>query len=200
MSVLDKIASTIMPPETAEQRAEARRKAESMATSDTFLRDILDHHRQIERAFEACKTASDAGSRTAALKELATILSGHANAEEVAIYPMVADQEAKRHAAMAYQEQAMTKMEMGKLEMLEPMSQEWIDKLEHIEGAVKHHMYEEEGTWFPELIEAIPQADQAHVTMRFREEFNRYMGGARGGAANNGQNAGRRTADAQELA
>lgn len=191
MSIFDKIAATIMPPESAEDRAEARRKAEAMAAECPFLADVLDHHRQIEQAFAACSSAGDPGSRAAAVRRLAAILTGHANAEEAVLYPAVAEHDGKAHAAMAYQEQAMTKVELAKLEMLDPMSQEWADKLEHIEGAVRHHMYQEEGTWFPELIENIPEAEHQHVIMRFREEFERYAGGA---------NAAPEPTDVRELA
>jgi len=31
------------------------------------------------------------------------------------------------------------------------MSQEFLDKLKHIEGAVAHHVYEEESNWFLDL-------------------------------------------------
>ena len=192
MSVFDKIAAKVMPPESDEDRAEARRRAERMAADCPFLADVLDHHRRIERCFAEARSASDAASRTAALTELGAVLTAHANAEEAVLYPAMADNGEKSHAGMAYQEQAMTKIEMAKLEMLEPMSQEWRDKLDHIQGAVAHHLYEEEGTWFPELIEAIPPAQHEHVVKRFREEFERYSGGK--------AVAGGEPADARELA
>ena len=194
MSIFDKVASAVMPPESAEDRAEARRKAEAMAAECPFLADVLDHHRQIEQAFVAGLSANDAVSRTAAVKRLAAILGAHANAEEAVLYPAMADNHEKGHAGMAYQEQAMTKIQLAKLEMIEPMSQEWNDKLEHIQGAVAHHMYEEEGTWFPELIEQIPEAQHQHVIKRFREEFDRYSGGSQSAMSSS------QPADARELA
>ena len=178
MSIVDKIAAKVMPPESAEDRAEARRKAEAMAAECPFLADVLDHHRQIEQAFVAGLSANDAPSRTAACKRLGMILGAHAAAEEAVLYPAMADNDAKAHASIGYEEQAMVKVQLAKLEMIEPMSQEWRDKLEHIQGAVAHHMYEEEGTWFPELIEAIPPAQHSHVIKRFREEFERFSGGS----------------------
>jgi hemerythrin superfamily protein len=174
MSIFDKVAAKIMPPESAQDRAEARRKAEELASDCPFLVDVLDHHRRIERGFAKARSASDASSRTAALKGLALILTAHANAEETVLYPAMADTGEKAHAGMGYQEQAIVKIEMAKLEMIEPMSQEWTDKLEHIEGAVAHHVYEEEGTWFPELKKAILPAQHHRIIKRFREEFDRY--------------------------
>lgn len=45
---------------------------------------------------------------------------------------------------MGYNEQVMVKTQMAILEKLDPMSQDFDDKLEHIRDAVTH--YQEEGT------------------------------------------------------
>jgi hemerythrin superfamily protein len=115
----------------------------------------------------------------AALKQLAVVLTGHSNAEESVLYPALADGGEKAHASAGYEEQAMVKIQMALLEKLEPMSQDFIDKLEHIEGAVSHHMYAEEGNWFIDLKDKAPAADQARMTARFTEEFERYVGKVR---------------------
>jgi hypothetical protein len=57
------------------------------------------------------------------------------------------------------------------------MSQDFLDKLEHIRGAVAHHVYEEESKWFLELRENVPSADQLKLSKRYEEEFTRYVGG-----------------------
>jgi hypothetical protein len=56
------------------------------------------------------------------------------------------------------------------------MTQDYLDKLEHIRGAVAHHVYEEEGKWFLEIKEKVPAADQVKLAARYQEEFNRYVG------------------------
>jgi len=76
-----------------------------------------------------------------------------------------------------YTEQAGAKANMGELEYLNPMSQDYLDKLEHIRGAVAHHMYEEESARFLDLKKLSP-ADQARLTERYAEEFDRYCRGA----------------------
>jgi hemerythrin superfamily protein len=178
MSVLDKAIAAITPPESEEARAKARAKAEAAATSGDWLAQILDHHREIEARFADVKAATTPETRRAAQKELALILTGHAIAEEAAIYPALAADKQVGHAELAYQEQAAAKMEMGLLERLDPMSEDYLDKLEHIRGAVAHHVYSEEGTWFLELAEDIDPGEQALITKRYSEEFDRYMGGA----------------------
>ena len=176
MSIFDSFVAAVTPPESAEDRAEARRCAEALARGDDWLATALDHHRRIEQLFEQARSGRDGAARTSAMKELGRVLTGHANAEESVLYPALAEDH-KGHAAHAYQEQATAKIEMAMLEKLEPMSQDWLDKLEHIQGAVAHHMYHEECTWFPEIRAAVPANQDAMLTRRFREEFDRYTGG-----------------------
>lgn len=177
MSLFDKAVAAVTPPESQEKRDEARAKANAAAEPGDWLSLVLDHHLQLEDAFAAVKSAGDAGSRLAALKALGVILTGHAIAEEAVLYPGLAQAGEKGHADMGYTEQVAVKMQMAALEGLDPLSQDFLDKLEHIRGAVAHHMFEEEGSWFLELKEKAPAAVQAKLTERYKEEFERYVGG-----------------------
>jgi hypothetical protein len=105
------------------------------------------------------------------------LLTGHANAEESVLYPALVESGEKGHATMAYEEQAMTKVELARLERLDPMGRDWREKLEHIQGAVQHHVYKEEGTWFPELQQRMAAAERPRLTQRFLAEFDRYTQG-----------------------
>ena len=137
---------------------------------------VLTHHQNIEAAFLAVKEASTPPAQIAAQKKLATLLTGHSVAEEAALYPALADAGEKGHATMAYTEQSAAKLQMGLLEKLVPLSQDYLDKLEHIRGAVAHHVYEEEGNWFLDLKQKVPAAEQQRLTARYAEEFARYVG------------------------
>lgn len=64
-------------------------------------------------------------------------------------------------------------MQIAALDDLDPMSQDYLDKLGHIAGAVTHPMYPEEGTWFLELKDKLARADQDKLTKRYIEEFTR---------------------------
>lgn len=175
MSVLDKVVAAITPPESDADRHSAREQARSLATPGEWLSMVLDHHEQIEQCFDAVRAASPA-DRPAAQKELALVLTGHAIAEESVLYPALVENDEKGGAAMAYEEQAAAKTQMALLEKIDPASQDYLDKLEHIRGAVLHHMYEEEGTWFARLKQNALQADQQMLTQRYAEEFERYTG------------------------
>jgi hypothetical protein len=174
MSFLDKLMSKVMPPESDQDRAEARAKAERLSHGHGWLAMALDHHRQIEDAFARARTMELTG-RKQALKELMLVLNGHSLAEETVLYPALAEHDEKGAASHSFDEHAMTKVQMHELEHLDPMSQEWLDKLEHIRGAVLHHMYEEEGERFVDLAEKAA-AESEVLTQRFAEEFERYVG------------------------
>ena len=183
MSVVDKILSKVTPLPSEEKRAEATAEARARASQGDWLWMALDHHEQIRSAFAACRRAESAEARVAAMKELALILNGHSLAEEVVLYPALAQAGEKLHAGHAYTEQTTAKMQMAELENIAPTTPEWMDKLKHIEGAVLTHMFEEESSWFLHLHEKGERQD--HLTDRFREEFERYCGAegsARSGA------------------
>jgi hypothetical protein len=181
MSMLDKVVAAVTPPESEEKRREARRKAQAMAGENDWLGLIIQHHQQIEGAFAALRATQDLSSRLAAQKDLAVLLTGHSNAEESVIYPALVYCGHKSHAMTSYTEQAGAKANLGELEYLDPMSQDYLDKLEHVRGAVLHHMYEEESDRFLDLKKELPQVDQERLTKRFKEEFERYMGADRVG-------------------
>ena len=176
MGIVDKVISAVTPPESDEARAEARLKARAAATPGDWLSMVLDHHLQIESAFAAVKAATDAATRRAAQKRLAVILTGHSIAEEAVLYPALADAGEKGHSGTAYTEQSAAKVQMALLDEMDPMSQDYVDKFGHLEGAVLHHVYSEEGNWFLDLKEKVPAAMQAKLAARYQEEFTRYMG------------------------
>jgi hemerythrin superfamily protein len=176
MSIIDKVVAAVTPPESAEARVEARAKAESLATPGDWLSQILDHHLAIQSQFEALKRAASVDERIAAQKQLSFLLAGHSIAEEMAIYPAMAGAHQPGHAELAYQEQSAAKLELGLLETLDPLSEDYQDKLKHIEGAVTHHIYSEEATWFPKLVEESSPAQKEAITARYNEEYERYAG------------------------
>ena len=165
MSWLDKIGSKIFPLASDEKRAEARRKAEELARTSPWLAQIVAHHKAIEQCFADALAATDLDTRRHAMKQLARLNTGHSIAEEVTVYPALVEHNGviggKVQATLAYEEQQMTKIQQAMLEQLDPMSEEWRAKLEHIKSAVQQHVYEEEGHRFVELADALSPGDRA---------------------------------------
>ncbi len=178
MSFLDRLAAAVAPAASDEKRAEARRKVEALVPGEAWLGMIVDQHKQIEALFGEAKAAPDANGRLRAARKLATLLTGHANAEEAVVYPIVSEDSGKIHAGMAYEEHAMTKVQLSKLERIDPMSEEWMEKLEHIRSAVQQHVYQEEDSWLPDLVENTSADKKAVLNRRYAEEFDRYYGAA----------------------
>lgn len=176
MSILDKAAAAVTPMEDEQDRADARDKARSAARPGDWLSLILEHHVEIEDAFREAANAEGSDSARAACKKLEVIIMGHAIAEEAVIYPVLAQTGQSGHADMGYDEQVQVKKDMAQLGELDPASQKFKDKLESIRQAVAHHMYEEEGTWYPGLEEDASEADQQMLTQKYREQFDRYVG------------------------
>ena len=185
MSFLDKLAAAITPAASKEDRAEARRKAEALGGREEWIGLIVQQHKQIEMLISEAATAPGAADRREAIREFERVLTGHATAEEAVLYPDMAEFSGKTHAGMGYEEHAMTKIQVAKLEKLDPMSNEWREKIDHIRSALEQHMYQEEGSWMPELAEKLPQTDRTRLTQRFVEEYERYCGdgSARQGAS-----------------
>lgn len=175
MSIIEQAKAAIMPMESTQDRADARNRIRDMASPGGWLSTILDHHLLLERAFDDTRSASGM-DRKSRLKQLEILVTGHAIAEEAAIYPTMADNGEKGEATHAYSEQATVKMQMAELDKLDPSSQEFVDKLDKIQDAVEHHMYEEEGTWFPDLVRSASPEDQQEMADHYNEAFSRFVG------------------------
>ena len=172
MSFLDRIAAAVAPAASDESRAEARRDIEMLASKEPWIQPIVDQHKEIEANFEAARAAPS----LEAVERLGINLTGHANAEEAVLYPDIADQSSKMHAGMAYEEHAMTKINLAKLKDLPPGSEEWHEKLDHIESAVAQHIYQEEGSWMPDLAKEMSPQEKATLLERYNTEYERYCG------------------------
>ena len=172
MTFLDRIAAAIAPAATDEQRKEARRKLEQLAASEPFAQDILEQHREIEALFQKARIATGMGAHEA-VEDLSILLSAHSMAEEAVVYPEISDHSGKAHASMAYEEHAMTKVQLAALQKLDPDSKEWHDKLDHIESAVAQHVYQEEGSWLPDVIRYAPVSERQRMNTEYREYFER---------------------------
>lgn len=180
MSIIDRALAAITSPESEKARTGATARARAAATPGDWLSLALDHHDRIRQAFEDCRTVRGASARLSATRRLAVVLTGHLLAEEIVLYPALAKAGDRAQASQAYAEQTTAKMQMAELEQMDPATDAWLIRLEQIRGAVLHHLYEEERSWFIDLKHRYD--DQQTLTSRYREEFDRYTGGSRAAA------------------
>ena len=177
MSVLDKVVATLTPEPSAEKKAEARARARAESGGSGWLALVIDHHERIDALFAEMATAGGQARRDAQ-RQLALLLTGHSLAEESVLYPARVMTDHKAHSSEAYVQQSAAKVQLPELDEMDPSSQDYAEKLEHLRAAVTMHAYREESDWFPELRREGDAAMQAKLSRRFVEEFERYMGSA----------------------
>ena len=173
MSMLDKLLGAVSPLESESVRRETRRQAGLVALRGDWLFLALKQHSQIEDAFDAALEPGPDGREHVA--RLARLLGAHSLAEEQALYPLLANAQDKSCITKAFTEQAVAKAQIALLDTLEPAHASYHDKLTHLRGAVLHHMYEEESTWFLEIKQLMVERDEASLTARYRDEFDMFM-------------------------
>ncbi|MGH7019988.1 MAG: hemerythrin domain-containing protein [Brevundimonas sp.] len=171
MSVIDRAIAAITPAPSAEKSAEATAAARDAAVPGDWLSTALDHHEAIRAAFRSGREAAPREERLMARDALTLVLNGHSLAEELVLCPAMARHGHKSQAGLAYGEQTAAKMQMAELEAIAPDSQAWLDKWEHVEGAVLTHMYGEEHGWFLHL--KAHAKDQDQLKTRYLQEFDR---------------------------
>lgn len=206
MSMFDKIAAAVTPMASDEDRRQAREKVRAAAVDGGWLQMALTHHDQIEQALERVRRTQDPSARLSALQELLLVFTAHGVGEEGVLYPALVRADEKPHATKAYTEQSAAKVNLAELETIDPTTQDWLDKFEHVRGAILQHVYEEEGTWFIELQQKLPATAHERLTERFQQEYERYLSGAQqqmggsgasGGAARDGLSRGTTTGAVQ---
>lgn len=175
MSILDKFVAALIPPESEEAHRTTHARARMAAGDSDWLEQILDHHEQIEAAFETLQSAETVISRRVAEQHLAVLLTAHTNAEEAVIYPALVLFGHRAQGRSSYAEHAQAKTDLAQLEYLDPMSKAYERTLEHLRRSVAHHMYEEEYGRLLDLKRLTPGA-QARLAQRYAEEFQRFCG------------------------
>ena len=176
MHILDQAIAASAATHNHMRREKARSKSIDLGRSCPWLRLVVAHHEQIEDAFEAVKATRTATARRHAERHLATLLTGHAVAEEAVLYPAMAATRQKAHAVAAYDAQSRFKVVLALLAATEPMSAAYEDELDSLQAAVGWHILDEEGSWFPALARTGDDALQARLGDRYLDEFDRYMG------------------------
>ena len=176
MSLLDKVIARVTPEPSDNEMAAARAQLRATASQAAWIAMVCDHHDQIDAAFVAVRGARTAADQRAAQKRLATLLTGHSLAEETVLYPAMALSDQKALSATAYTQQSAAKVQLAALDDLEPLSQDYTDKLQHLWAAVVHHVHEEETEWFPKLRDTCDAAAHAKLALRYRQEATAYLG------------------------
>src|SRR4051812_47987253 len=130
----------------------------------TDVIEILEHdHREVEQMFDELDslkgdTSEEAKSRRKDLVEQVTIeLVRHSVAEEVLVYPKVADKISEEEADHARKEHAEAEETMAALEKLDPGDSEFESELSSLMDEIRHHIKDEEDEMFAHMRETFSQ-------------------------------------------
>jgi iron-sulfur cluster repair protein YtfE (RIC family) len=127
------------------------------------------------RELESLRSAStdDANERRKTLTEQVTIeLVRHSVAEEVLVYPVVAQKVSKEEAQHARKEHAEAEETLHRLEKLDADDPKFDDELETLMREIRHHIEDEEGETFPHMRQTM-DADELRTLGASVEAFKK---------------------------
>ena len=149
-----------------------------MLTQGDWMAQVKAQHAAIDREFQMIKATRDSEmpKRMQHFKMLATLLTGHSIAEEVALYPGIAMNGDTAGSDRLYMEQQHAKVMVAELDNMPKSGPNFMPRLTALESAIKAHVAEEEGDLYPKLMRQASADMNQKMSMDFRKEFSRYMG------------------------
>ena len=137
-----------------------------MAEEQRDVIEVLEHdHREVEAMFtelESLRGAStdEEKSRRKDLTEQVTIeLVRHSVAEEVLVYPKVADKVSSEEVEHAREEHAEAEETLQRLEKLDADDPGFDDELATLMEEIRHHIEDEEGEMFVHMRQAMDEGE-----------------------------------------
>jgi len=169
-------AAAVATPAAAQPAARAGGMVAGLTAGD-WMAQVLAQHREIDRHFQLVKAARTDGERMQHFRMLASLLSGHSLAEEVALYPGLYIQGEESDSKQAYDEQSLAKVLTARIDNAMAMGRrdEALKLVGQLETAVKAHVAHEEKEWYPALMKKANAQMNAKMTADFRREFTKYM-------------------------
>lgn len=136
--------------------------------TDDVVELILRDHRTMEELFREMRSVD--ADRAAALRRLADLLIAHAEAEETQVYPALrryrnVDDEDVEHSVEEHTEGNEALLAL--LEVEQPGSEEWDERLEDLVQAVSHHLDEEERSLINDTRENVGAERRAELGREF---------------------------------
>ena len=132
MSILDKFVGGAARAPNDNDSAEVCANARQLAGGEgDWVGFVLDRYGHIERAFAEVKAAGSPAASRAAQEHLGALLTAHSMADE---------------DAMANSASGDANTPVIGLADLDPTSEDYLDKLEHLRAALSHHVHPQDGS------------------------------------------------------
>jgi hemerythrin superfamily protein len=130
---------------------------------------ITNDHRLFEKLFD--QLTSGRGDRRALLIEIAARLAAHSHAEEMKVYPALAEAEPAEHDAVEHgaEEHHEAEQMLHRLMAMKPGDPEFEAALAEFVDAVQNHVREEETELLPALQQAVDAARLEELGREFQE-------------------------------
>jgi hemerythrin-like domain-containing protein len=144
-----------------------------MADEQRDVIEILEHdHREVEEMFKELESlrgavGEDELARRKELTDNVTIeLVRHSVAEEILVYPKVADKVSADEVEHAREEHAEAEETLKKLEKLDPDDPRFDDELQTLMEEIRHHIEDEEGEMFAHMRQSIDEDELRRLGAR----------------------------------
>lgn len=142
---------------------------------------LTQDHRHVAQLFEQFETARDGKKKRAVFEKIRNELELHARLEEEVFYPEAESrQELEEELREAHGEHNKVKQLLREAEGLDPESGEFDATVAGIQGAIEHHVEEEEQRIFPVIRESFSPGHHKELAQRMqrrRGELKRAVGG-----------------------
>ena len=133
-----------------------------MADQQRDVIEILVHdHREVEEMFQeleslrGASTEEDKQRRKTITEQVTIELVRHSVAEEVIVYPKVANKVSEEEAQHAREEHAEAEETLARLEKLDADDPSFDDELAELMAEIRHHIEDEEGDMFAHMRQVI---------------------------------------------
>ena len=124
--------------------------------------------------FRQMERTQGARERSVLLRRIADALTGHAIAEEVALYPMIEILGMKRPSEELYDQQQDAKGLLARLDNGPKAGPAFLREFQTLASAVRAHVAEEEQEVYPMLRQRATRDQNMKMSMDFEREFRRY--------------------------
>lgn len=147
--------------------------SKSNNTNESVFEKLKSDHRKVDKLFKsilATKEDKKSSERQELFKEIDSLLSAHAKAEEELFYPKTEENEKTKDLTLeAYEEHHLVKIILAEIEELDPSDPVWMAKVKVLSEVVKHHVKEEEEELFPKAKKIILKEESKEMAEEVEE-------------------------------
>lgn len=133
---------------------------------------LIRQHKEVKQLFKECEALGDEEfkRRSELVEQITVKLRLHTQIEEEILYPAAKNVDTDT-VLESIEEHHMIKILLEELEKTPPSNERYQAKLTVLQEMVEHHIEEEEGTLFPELMESCGVKRLNELGMQLQQRF-----------------------------